>query len=423
MKYDTIVIGGGPGGALSAGILAQKGYKVIVIEAGSKNRYKVCSGGTPLRSIKLLSILGNPLKIVEREIKGVNIFIGENEVISAQKSEVIGYSYYRSELDQWIRDRAQDHGSEVVYNTVAKKIHIDKHGVRVKCDNKGLMKEYEGELLIGAFGIRPDLLMQLGLKPTEYLISLQSEFVGNIENLDESIKYSFNFIVDSRYSSYSYGWIFPKKEGLSIGITDRMEGEKVTLRFKEFLKHNPIVSKQIKELKVLPIYNREFLAHLNPNKPLEKTYGNRFVVIGDAAGFADPVTWEGIYFSLKSGEIAARVFDILLTNKNFSEKGTKLYEKEWKKEFGKIFNIEWAVKQILWGKDLEYKWIKVAKFFKSNKKRYELLQKGLTEHMSIAPVIKQMSILDKLNIGFRIKGYKLLKNPINFIHVFRTLFS
>jgi hypothetical protein len=65
----------------------------------------------------------------------------------------------------------------------------------------------------------------------------------------------------------------------------------------------------------------------------------------------------------------------------------------------------------------------VAKFFKSNNKRNELLQKGLTEHMSIAPVIKQMSILDKLNIGFRIKGYKLLKNPINFIHVFRTLFS
>ncbi len=421
MKYDTIIIGGGPGGALSAGILAQKGHKVLVIEAGSINRYKVCSGGTPLRSIKLLSILGNPLKIVEREIKGVNIFIDENEVISAKKDEVIGYSYYRSVLDQWIRDKAQDYGAEIVYNTVAKRIYIDKYGVKVKCDHKGLLKEYEGELLIGAFGIRADLLLQLGLKPSEYLISFQSEFVGDIENLDDNIKHSFNFIVDSRYSTYSYGWIFPKKEGLSIGITDRMEGEKATLRFKAFLKDNIIVAKQIKGLKILPIYNREFLAHLNPNKPLDKTYGKRFVVIGDAAGFADPITWEGIYFSLKSGEIAAKVFDILLTNKNFSEKGTKLYEKEWKKEFGKIFNVEWAVKQILWGKDLEKKWITVAKFFKSNIKRYELLQKGLTEHMSIAPVIKQMSTLDKLRIGFKLKGYKLLKNPVNFIHIFRTL--
>jgi len=423
LKYDVIVVGGGPGGALAAGILSMYGYKVLLLEAGSINRYKVCSGGTPLRSIKLISILGNPLEIVEREIRGVNIFISDKDKITAKKEEVIGYTYYRSVLDQWLRDKANEKGAEVYHNSIVKRIQIDKYGVKVKCDRKNIIYEYESELLIGAFGIKPDLLLQLGLKPTEYLISIQAEFIGDTSEIDEEIYNSFNFFIDSRFSTYSYGWVFPKKEGLSIGITDKMEGKYVTERFNNFIKHHKIVSNQIKKMKILPIYNREFLAHLNPNKPLEKTYGNRFVVIGDSAGFADPITWEGIYFSLKSGEIAAKVFNKLLQDGTFSEKYTKLYEKEWKKEFGKIFNIEWAVKQLLWGKDLEKKWLTIAKFFKNNKKREELLEKELTESMSIAPVIKKMSIIEKLNIGFKLKGYKLLKNPYNFIHIFRTLFA
>ncbi len=423
MKYEIIVIGGGPAGAFSSALLAKAGHKVLLIEAGSYKRYKVCSGGTPQRSVKLLSEIGNPQQAVSREIKGVNIFIEDIEKISTRKEETIAYSYYRSELDQWIRDRASDFGTEVFYNTVARKITIDKEKVSVKCDQKGLIKTFEGDFLIGAFGIKPDLLYQLGLETTEYLFSVQSEFVGDISSLDEEIISSFNFLIHPDFSTYSYGWIFPKREGLSIGITDRLEGSVVMKRFKLMLEKHPIVSKQIKGMKTLPVYNREVLAHLNPNRPLRKTYGNRFVVVGDAAGFADPITWEGIYFALKSGEIAAKTFIDLYDIGDFKEKSTVLYEKRWKKEIGKIFDIEWAVKELLWGKDLTERWLTIIRFFKKKTHLYDLLKDELAYSMSIAPVIRKMSFIEKINIGFKLKGYKLLKNPINFINVFRTLLA
>lgn len=423
MNYEVIVIGGGPAGAYSASLLSKYGYSVLLIEAGPYKRYKVCSGGTPFRSIELLSKLGNPSKIVESEIKGVNIFIEDKEVISTYKEKPIGYSYYRSELDQWIRDRASDLGSIVYHETVAKRIKIENDGVLVKCYQRGLAIDFKGKLLIGAFGIRPDLLLQLGIKPTEYLISVQSEFKGDIQHIEDQIRSSFNFLIHPEFSTFSYGWIFPKSEGLSIGITDRMEGSVVLERFKKMLSKHPIVKEKIKNMKIMQVNGKEVLAHLNPNKPLERTYGRRFVLVGDAAGFADPITWEGIYFALKSGEIAANAFSILLERGNIDENSTSLYEKMWKKDFGKVFEIEWAVKQLLWGKNLTDRWLTIAKFFKSKKGRYKLLKEELAISMSIAPVIKKMSTIEKLNIGFKLKGYKLLRNPINFVYIFKTLFS
>jgi flavin-dependent dehydrogenase len=76
-----------------------------------------------------------------------------------------------------------------------------------------------------------------------------------------------------------------------------------------------------------------------PLAPLEKTYGNRVILVGDAAGFINPVSGEGIYYAMSSGEIAAKIICESLNINDTSEKFLSKYQKNWKKDFGKDIDV------------------------------------------------------------------------------------
>jgi flavin-dependent dehydrogenase len=72
-----------------------------------------------------------------------------------------------------------------------------------------------------------------------------------------------------------------------------------------------------------------------PLSPIEKTYGNRVILVGDAAGFINPISGEGIYYAMSSGEIAAKTISDSLENGNTSEEFLSTYQKNWNRDFGK----------------------------------------------------------------------------------------
>ena len=69
-------------------------------------------------------------------------------------------------------------------------------------------------------------------------------------------------------------------------------------------------------------------------KPLPRTYANRVVAVGDAAGLVKPTTGGGIYYSLLSGETAASAVHDALVDDDLSDKRLSKYEAEWKRLFG-----------------------------------------------------------------------------------------
>ena len=83
-----------------------------------------------------------------------------------------------------------------------------------------------------------------------------------------------------------------------------------------------------------------------PIKPLSKTYSNRVLVIGDAAGFTKPTTGGGIYYGILSGEISANVIKRCFASNNFSESSMKNYEAEWKNRLGKEMKVGYYARSI-----------------------------------------------------------------------------
>lgn len=77
----------------------------------------------------------------------------------------------------------------------------------------------------------------------------------------------------------------------------------------------------------------------SPVVPLEKTYCDRVILVGDAAGFINPISGEGIYYAMSSGEIAASIISEALEKGKTNEQFLSKYQKAWKKDFGKDLNL------------------------------------------------------------------------------------
>lgn len=101
---------------------------------------------------------------------------------------------------------------------------------------------------------------------------------------------------------YGYAWVFPKKEHLSVGLLSTRRGT-TDLR--------GILNQYLKLLEIGKVRKVERHGFLVPLTHRRATFVDRRVLLtGDAAGFADPVTAEGITFAIQSGQIAARaLFD------------------------------------------------------------------------------------------------------------------
>jgi flavin-dependent dehydrogenase len=135
--------------------------------------------------------------------------------------------------------------------------------------------------------------------------------------------------------------VFPKKEHLNIGIgciglKNEETNSKINLKnhyneYITFLKENKQIPEELEHVPLkggaLPIF------------PLEKTYGNRTILIGDAGGFINPLSGEGIYYAMASGEIAAQVIAEALEKGKTDEKFLSKFQARWKKEFGKDLEL------------------------------------------------------------------------------------
>jgi flavin-dependent dehydrogenase len=134
-----------------------------------------------------------------------------------------------------------------------------------------------------------------------------------------------------------YGWIFPKKNCVNLGIGE-FHVSAQELKSKKPLKemYEGFVS-LLQEQQILPPDFK--IEHLNgatlPVFPLKKTYSDRVVLCGDAAGFINPITGEGIYYAMVSGQLAADVIVGALQKKDTSEEFLSTYQRLWEREFGK----------------------------------------------------------------------------------------
>jgi len=151
-----------------------------------------------------------------------------------------------------------------------------------------------------------------------------------------------------------YGWIFPKKKTVNVGLgvfESAVDTTKPKINLREIYTKFVAV---LKEKNLLPpeFSGDDAKGGILPIFPLKKTYADRVLLCGDAAGFINPITGEGIYYAMVSGELAAQVAAKAITTHKTSQDFLSTYHKKWSSEFGDDLRLLGRFNS-QWGKDSE----------------------------------------------------------------------
>ncbi len=381
MKYDVTIVGGGPAGSTAAKFLSEKGFKTLLIDKCKFPRDKACGGGIPIRVLDRFNYLKNTDLINSYSYGGIAFSPSLKYKLELIESKPFVAMIIRRKFDHGLLKLAEDSGTNVYEGKKVVDIKISEDTAKVFLDNGSII---DTEFVIGADGVWSTIAKKTGLHDNNrgLAVCVLKEY-----KLDEATvdKYFGNNRCGHLYTRFKnivgYGWIFPKKEHLNIGIGSIIKSSddsniKVNLidlfnNFIDTLKKQKMVPIDLETDGVkggaLPIY------------PLDKTYSNRVILIGDAAGVINPLTGEGIYYAMSSGEIGANVISKALESENTSEAFISKYQTYWKKDFGKDLDLlisSFKVKQ----KQSTEKYFKMAS---KDKKLTELLIRSITGQISI----------------------------------------
>ena len=346
MKYDVVIVGGGPAGSTAAKFLSEKEISVLIIEKDKLPRNKPCGGGLTRRVLDNYSYVNDKSMIECYTYTNITHSPSlKNKIEVEDKKPLIGM-VLREKFDYGLVRLAIEKGAEILDGVKVVDIKIEDEKVLTYLDNGN---KIESKIIIGADGFRSIVAKKTGLKtkPNDYAVCVLKEIYLDEKTLDKYFTKSRESHIYTRVQDIrGYGWVFPKKNHVNIGIgefifqDDNKSKTNLIIIFKKFIE-------LLKEEKIIPsnVEINKFEGGAEPINTLNKTYSNRVVLIGDAAGFVCPTSGEGIYFSMRSGEIAAEIIKKAIDKKDFSENSLSIYQKKWKKDFGKELKLLYKLRK------------------------------------------------------------------------------
>jgi geranylgeranyl reductase family protein len=329
--YDVIVVGAGPGGSTAARFCAKAGLKTLLIEKERLPRYKPCGGCLSTKTAHLLNFDLSP--VIENTIYGAKFTYCSKDPFFIESKDPIAFLVMRDRFDHLLINEALEEGAAILEGEKVTRAEEKGDGVEVEL---GKGKRFHCRYLIGADGAESIVARSLSLPPQRNDgngIAIESEIP-----FDSSIHFphkELQFVhLDFGRIPNGYGWVFPKKEWLSIGIGGMFrETKKMNPRqyFNTFLKG----LNYIPEGKIVKV-----MGHLLPSfyDAKQKVSQGRILLVGDAAHLMDPLQGEGIYYAVRSGMLAAEA--IIQSNK----KGVSPSDLYQTAVHDQIFeNLKWAL--------------------------------------------------------------------------------
>jgi geranylgeranyl reductase family protein len=288
--FDVAIIGSGPAGASAAMKLAERGISTVIIEKETLPRYKTCGGGFAYRGRSKMPF--DVSEVVEKEFFRVDAFFKKAGVhVFSERSAPVISMVMRDDFDNFLVDKAKEKGITLLENHKLKDITFEENIVLHTSQG-----DINTKFVIAADGALSATAKLSGWEETrllipalEYEVEVKKE---DFERLSKSVRLDFDAI------PMGYGWSFPKKNHLSIGLASF---RKVKVDFKQLYRVYLKDTLGIKE--VISEHMHGFQIPVSPRT--DGFVKKNVFLVGDAAGFADPLTAEGISNAIYSGIMAA----------------------------------------------------------------------------------------------------------------------
>jgi geranylgeranyl reductase family protein len=326
MRYDVLIVGGGPAGTVAGINLIGSGLRVAILDRARFPRIKPCGGGISCRVFDRFPYLEPVLRSVPTNlVSKVVLESPSGNAIHLESDKPLYAMIRRIEFDNTLLDHCKAGGIEVREDVTVSRVVVADDGVSLTSTSG---EEFVADLVIGADGVNSTVAVHAGMRGP-----WQSSQIA-IDGSEESPLSSVNACQDTMYvyfgmgGSYGYGYVFPKTTHANFGIGLLLDYAKKQvsdkpyaqhLRFAEDLKRKGVIAGDSlrQNFRVYPL---PFAG------PLRKISSHRVLLAGDAAGFVNGFTAEGIYYAMVSGEHAGKTALQALRNKNTSAPFLRRYD-------------------------------------------------------------------------------------------------
>ena len=398
MTTDVAVIGGGPGGATTAALVAEGGRSVMLFERSVEPVFKVGESLMPgtYRTFERLGILDKLEKTAFPRKYSVQFF-GASGKGSAPfyfnkdnpHDSAVTWQVLRSEFDAMLQENAAEKGAEVVRGAHVLEVLFDGDravGIRVKMPD-GETRTVRSSVVVDASGQSAVIARHLKITSDEPKLKKASVFThfrngARDEGIDEGATlilqtndrngwFWYIPLSDNRVSVGAVGdlsYLFSDRDLDAQGIFDR-----------ELEKCAPMQARLEKAEQILPMkVTRDF------SYRAKQIAGDGWVLVGDAYGFLDPVYSSGVFLALKSGEMAADAILAGFADDDLSGKRLGRFQAEFVGGMESIRKLVYA----FYDKDFSF-----GKFLKANPE----CQQGIVDILSgdvytkdVTPIFKPM---------------------------------
>jgi geranylgeranyl reductase family protein len=312
MPYDVVVVGAGPVGTTAARLCAEAGLSTLCIEEHGTIGYPVQCAGL-LSNAAFAECEVSPRSVIHT-VSGARIVSGSEDSLVIDAGTTKAYVVDRGALDREMAGQAADAGTEFRLKTAV----YDVRGTTVYTRGINGHEEIRFKILIAADGPRSTIARRFGMgRAKVFLSGIQADSCGTCDQ---------RFVeLYPDASPEFFGWKIPIADGrVRIGLCGMAQ---VRERFLTFLKKSGWSSSVHLVTGTLPL------------GVMPRTYKNRTLFAGDAAGFAKPTSGGGVYTGIRTARHAAAVACLCCEEGAFGDPALAEYERRWQADIGKELSL------------------------------------------------------------------------------------
>ena len=324
--YDVIIIGAGPCGSHIARDLSRLGYRVVVVEKNVQPGDNVCCTG--IISQECLRAFAFDDNLVLRQANSAKLISASGKCLRLQREAPVAAIIDRPRLNISLARQAEEAGARYLFGATATDIVAGADVVEVSINGQRKETVLKAEAIVIATGFGSKLPGKLGLGEIgQFTVGAQAEVTTY--GVDEVEIY-----LDRELAPGAFAWLVPTSDGR--GLAGLLTQRRADFRLKNLLdtlyRQGKIASRQM------------LLGHgLIPLRPLAKSYADRVLVIGEAAGQVKPTSGGGIYYGLLCADIASEVLHKAFLKGDLSATTLSAYQKRWRARLNRELTLGyWA---------------------------------------------------------------------------------